>query len=42
MFSVLVAAGVADTSSVLIDATATDEALNAEFDRFSEHYPWGQ
>jgi hypothetical protein len=42
VFSVLDAAGVADTSSVLVDATATDHDLNEAFDRHSEQYPWGR
>lgn len=41
VFSVLDAAGVAGESSVLVDDTATDGALNAAFDRLSGQYPWG-
>lgn len=41
VFSVLEVAGIAEESSVLVDDTATDIALNADFDRHGEQYPWG-
>ena len=41
VFSVLDVAGIADTSSVLVDAIATDPDLNEAFDRHSDQYPWG-
>jgi len=41
IFSVLDAAGLAGRSSMITDDAATDDALNAAFDRHSEAYPWG-
>jgi hypothetical protein len=41
IFSVLDAAGVARSSSVVNDRMASDAELNAAFDSYSEHYPWG-
>lgn len=42
VFSVLDVAGIADTSSVHVDAVATDSDLNDAFDRHSAWYPWGR
>ncbi|MEV8442080.1 hypothetical protein AB0425_32275 [Actinosynnema sp. NPDC051121] len=41
VFSVLDVAGIADQSLVRVDALVTDGELNDDFDRHSEHYPWG-
>ena len=41
VFAVLAVAGVAETSSLLIDDAAADADLNEAFDRLTEHYPWG-
>ena len=41
IFSVLDAAGVASSSSIVSDRLATDAELNTAFDRHSDEYPWG-